>query len=264
MAISQIASELGYHRATIYRELACNTSQYGYRPDWAAQQTLQRRLKLTLKLDKQPSVRHYVYEKLQHGWSSEQIAGRLRDDYGSTQMMCETIYRYIYSQSGKALQLYRCLAKKRRFRYPRIKRRRQKAYREPKPSIHEREGVINQREVFGHWEGDLVVFSKQSTNLITLRERKSRYLQVIKNANRKAKTTLDTLVGYMKRQLGHAMNSLTLDNDPSFADYKQMASSLQTSIYFYDPYKSYQKGAIENANRLDKNRATETDGYDEN
>ncbi|MBX9621349.1 MAG: hypothetical protein K2X28_04900 [Alphaproteobacteria bacterium] len=46
------------------------------------------------------------------------------------------------------------------------------------------------------------------------------------------------------------MKSLTLDNDPAFAEYKGIGESLKSDIYFCDPYKSYQKGAIESGNRL--------------
>lgn len=44
-------------------------------------------------------------------------------------------------------------------------------------------------------------------------------------------------------------DSLTLDNDAAFANYKEMAESMQSDIYICDPYKSHQKGAIENSNR---------------
>lgn len=37
------------------------------------------------------------------------------------------------------------------------------------------------------------------------------------------------------------MKFLTLDNDPAFAEYKEMAEYLKSDIYFCDPYKSYQK-----------------------
>ncbi|MEN9917189.1 MAG: Helix-turn-helix domain [Pseudomonadota bacterium] len=36
--IIEIAEELGFHKATIYRELERNSNTHGYRPDWASQQ----------------------------------------------------------------------------------------------------------------------------------------------------------------------------------------------------------------------------------
>jgi IS30 family transposase len=52
------------------------------------------------------------------------------------------------------------------------------------------------------------------------------------------------------QQKVHNIDTLTLDNDPAFAGYKDLAETLDADIYFCDPYKSWQKGAIENGNRL--------------
>ena len=158
------------------------------------------------------------------------------------------IYQYIYSPSGKTLKLYKHLRKKRSYRYPRIKRKRQKSNPD-KVSIHERDEQVNKRQLFGHWEGDLILFKKTRTNMFTLRERKTRFLVGIKNANRQAKGTSKSLINYMQQKV-HTIDTLTLDNDPAFAGYKDLAETLNADIYFCDPYKSWQKGAIENGNRL--------------
>lgn len=250
--IIEIAERLGFHRATIYRELERNSSAHGYRPDWASQQYKLRQQHRLAKLDKEPALKAFVVDRLREGWSPQQIDGRLRLSAKRCVISYETIYAYIYSRSGKAQKLYTLLQKRRRYRYPRIKRRRRKtAVEEEKIRIDQRTETINQRETFGHWEGDLVIFRKQKVNLITLRERKSRYMLAIKNENRKAKSTTQTLVNYMKAKLEkNVICSLTLDNDISFIEHKEMAESLGATIYFCEPYKSYQKGAIENANRL--------------
>ncbi len=160
----------------------------------------------------------------------------------------EAIYQYVYCPSGKDLCLHRYLRKKRAYRYPRVRRKRQKPNLDKK-SIHSRSDMINERRAFGHWEGNLILFRKTKTNVFTLRERKTRFLIAIKNANRKAKETSKTLINYMEEKL-EMTYSLTLDNDPALADYKGMSESLKSDIFFCDPYKSYQKGAIENGNRL--------------
>ena len=151
---------------------------------------------------------------------------------------------YIYSSSGKALMLSKHLRKKRSYRYPRIKRKRQKSNPD-KVSIHERDEQVNKRQLFGHWEGDLILFKKTRTNMFTLRERKTRFLVGIKNANRQAKGTSKSLINYMQQKV-HTIYTLTLDNDPAFAGYKDLAVKLDANIYLCDPYKSWQKGAKEN------------------
>ncbi len=247
-SLQGIATHIGYHKSTIYRELSRNSTKLGYRPDFACQQYFLRRRYKSCKLEKDETLREYVLLKLKEGWSPEQIAGRLNRECGAVVVSHETIYQYIYSSAGKSLNLYRFLRKKRKFRYPRGKRMRQKPNLD-KGSIHSRPESINDRTSFGHWEGDLILFQKTRTNLFTLRERKSRFLIAIKNANRRSKETSKTVVRYMNKNL-MMMDSLTLDNDPAFAEYKNMGAELGADIYFCDPYKSYQKGAIENGNRL--------------
>ena len=125
------------------------------------------------------------------------------------------------------------LRKKRKFRYPRIKRRRSNAKKLLKPKIHERPNNINSREEFGHYEGDLILFSKTKTNLITMRERKSRYLVAIKNQNKQADSTAKLIVKHMKQK---HIKSLTLDNGTEFANYAHISESLMIDIYFYKIY----------------------------
>lgn len=249
--IQEIAEQLGYHRATLYRELARNSCQYGYRPDWASQQALlRRRARTVAKLDKNQKLRNFVLEKLEIGWSPQQIAGRANREAGHTVICHESIYRYIYSRQGQASKLFKHLRKKRCFRYPRIKRKRFKQFENKKNSIKDRPDDIESRETPGHWEGDLILFRKKQTNLFTLRERKTRLIVAIKNASRKSKTTTNSLLKYMKRNQHKIIKTLTLDNDVAFSLYEEIAKNLDANLYFCEPYKSYQKGGVENANRL--------------
>jgi IS30 family transposase len=75
----------------LYRELARNSCQYGYRPDWVPQQDLLRCKKLS-KLDLNHELRALVVEKHQAGWSPEQIAGRTQLTYNRRLISHETIY----------------------------------------------------------------------------------------------------------------------------------------------------------------------------
>ncbi|WP_339051093.1 hypothetical protein [Rickettsiella endosymbiont of Xylota segnis] len=55
----------------------------------------------------------------------------------------------------------------------------------------------------------------------------------------------------MKAKLAtKVIDSLTIDNNISFIKDEEKAKSLKNTIYFCEPFKSYQKAAIENANRL--------------
>jgi integrase core domain protein len=43
---------------------------------------------------------------------------------------------------------------------------------------------------------------------------------------------------------------ITTDNGPEFAAHKLITKYLCAKVYFVDPYSSWQKGAIENTNKL--------------
>lgn len=249
-AIGFIAEELGFHRSSLYRELNRNSSTQGYRPDWASQQYQLRRQNKAGKLDKLPELKDFIIRKLQSGWSPEMISGRLKVKNKRPVICSETIYRFVYSREGIHLKLYKLLQLKRRFRYPKIKRRRRTIAKAKKTPISERDELINQRKTFGHWEGDLILFKHTRTNLITLRERKSRFIVAIKNLTKHAANTRDNLVKYMKSKHQPCMQSLTLDNGGEFAYHDDISSDMKANIFFCEPYKSYQKGAIENANKL--------------
>lgn len=47
----------------------------------------------------------------------------------------------------------------------------------------------------------------------------------------------------------HRISSLTLDNGSEFARHEEIAEKLGIKTYFCEPYKSYQKGTIENGNK---------------
>jgi IS30 family transposase len=84
---------------------------------------------------------------------------------------------------------------------------------------------------------------------VGIRERKTRLLVAIKNANRQAKNTSKSLINYMQNKIGIAsISTLTLDNDTAFTEYKELAEKLDAKLYFCDPYKSWQKGCVENGN----------------
>ena len=44
--------------------------------------------------------------------------------------------------------------------------------------------------------------------------------------------------------------TITTDNGSEFACHKRIAKALATTVYFADSYASWQKGAIENGNKL--------------
>jgi transposase, IS30 family len=191
---AKIAEQLNFHRSTIYREIERHSNRLGYMP-FLMKRKLAGNRKRELKLDSNNQLRNYVFKKLKLSWSPEQIAGRLKlENKGKTIICHETIYSYLYSDCGIRNRYYLYLRGKRLFRYPKISRRTRTLIPNRVP-ILERPEEVKYRNSLGHWEGDLMVFGKQTkTNLITLRERQSRYMLAIKNKNRKSEGTAKKII----------------------------------------------------------------------
>jgi IS30 family transposase len=105
---------------------------------------------------------------------------------------------------------------------------------------------INNRMDFGHWECDLMMFKKGiKTNLITLRERRSRYLVAIKNQSKEADGTAMALINTLKGIKPH-VKSITFDQGSEFKRFGWVRDCMEAEIYFCEAGSPYQKGAVEN------------------
>ena len=118
------------------------------------------------KLARDPALRAAVIDKLQSGWTPEQIAGRLRLDRAPQQVSHETIYQYAYSKDGHAIAaLWRHLPDHSRKRPGRGRRKPQLQRFADELAIRHRPEEIAARMVFGAWECDLIQFRKEFGNI---------------------------------------------------------------------------------------------------
>jgi transposase, IS30 family len=199
---SKIAANLGVNRSTVYREIKRNSwkapaSGNVYYTPMHAQKKYTLRRKRSSRLLQDEKLRSYIEEKLQLGWSPWQIEGRLKlANQGRCVVSHETIYRYIYSDNYKRNKLHKKL---RRRHFNRVQRGKRKKRIPEEMRISHRPENINNREEFGHWECDLMIFKHGiKGNLITLRERKTRYMLAIKNNDKTATGTALTLISTIK------------------------------------------------------------------
>jgi IS30 family transposase len=99
---------------------------------------------------------------------------------------------------------------------------------------------------YGHWEGDFIVSSHNSSILLVLTEKFTRTLRLAILPNRNNDLVNEAVVSLLK---GFTVNSLTLDNDIAFAKWKTLEEMLGAPAYFCHPYHSWEKGLVENTNR---------------
>ncbi|HEY2112297.1 MAG TPA: IS30 family transposase, partial [Dongiaceae bacterium] len=160
-SVRQIAAALDRPPSTISRELRRNRGkQVGYRPSYAQEKAKARRWTGS-RLERDGELRRLVLDRLGHGWSPEQIAGRLACDKAATGISHESIYRFIYAQ------IRRTNDGSWRHYLPRAKAKRGRRGRKGGSSAHtirgrvsiaERPEAANCRAFPGHWEADLMLF----------------------------------------------------------------------------------------------------------
>lgn len=116
--VSAIASELGRHHSTIYREIRRNTVAGEYTSAKAHHKAYVRRKYSkyqAMRIVEDMKLREYIETKLlKDDWSPEQIAGRLAYEAGLKQVSTPTIYKYIRSPYGRQLEYELDLAKQKR------------------------------------------------------------------------------------------------------------------------------------------------------
>lgn len=247
MNLSQIAKKLGRHRSSIMRELKRNghISREGYSALHSTVQYEERRKKCRPKFKIHGPLKKWIDTKLKSQWSPEQIVGRARLENRSD-IGVETIYRYIYRDRQEGGELWKNLrhtrkTRKRRFPAPRWPKSL------PRTSIEQRPEEINLRKRKGDFERDLVVGSERAGYLLTLVDRKTRFVKIVK-INRP--TSQDVHEATLAALKGHKVLSLTNDNGCEFIRYQQTSKALGIPIYFTRPYASWERGTVENTNKL--------------
>jgi IS30 family transposase len=256
VSVAEIAARLGRHRSTIYRELARNRfadeeNPYldGYYSSVAHGIAADRRCRLR-KLARMPALLVSVVDRLRAGWSPEQIAGRLRREGGDVCVSHETIYAWVYSKDGQARGLARLLPCRRKKRRVRMGRKPRAAVFPANRSIHRRPDAVADREQFGHWESDLMIFQRShgAANVATVVERKTRYVALYRNEDRRSRRVLGRLAGLLGPLPADARRSITFDRGLEFTGWRALMKATGIDVWFCDPQSPHQKGAVENAN----------------
>jgi IS30 family transposase len=198
-------------------------------------------------LVRQPELLQYVTDHLAMGWSPQLISGRLARLQIGLSISHESIYRYIYYRRELKDYLYRLLPQAR-------SRRRKHGSKLPfcaripaRKPIAERPSHVETRKEAGHWEADMMLFSKPAHGLVVLCERRSRYLTLRRVKGRKADTICTALLKDFATVPPHLRQSCTFDNGVEFWRHLSLVKAYGLATWFCDPYAPWQKGSVENA-----------------
>jgi IS30 family transposase len=253
--VGEIAARLGRHPSTIHRELGRDRFRDGDRGFCGyfplnAQDLARRRRQRRRKSAADDGLREHVTERLEAGWSPQQIAGRLKQGQGPASVCRETIYRHIYGPEGRRDGLYRHLPKARRRRGSRHGRRPRAASIPRERWIENRPAEVGGRETFGHWEADLLIFRREvgKANVTSLVERKSRFTFLLANEDERSAAVIGGVADALRGLPENARLTVTFDRGSEFAAYPELARELAVTAYFCDPHSPWQKGGVENPN----------------
>ena len=255
--IRAIASGLNRAPSTVSQEVRRHGGQSRYRAAKADSEAWDsaRRAKLCL-LSKNLQLQRLVAGKLKEDWAPQQIAGWLKTEYPKNPELWvshETIYRSLFVQARGALkrELIGHLRSKRRIRRSRHATFRREGRGEiiDAVSIRQRPAEIEDRAVPGHWEGDLVEGSRGSY-FATLVERQSRFVILVKVADKRTETVVPALIKAIRTLPVALRRSLTWDRGAELANHAQFTIATDVQVYFCDPSSPWQRGSNENMNGL--------------
>ena len=256
-SLRSIAHHLGRSPSTISREVQRNGGADRYRAGRSDQAAWDRARRPKLcKLACRRFLRRTVSSLLQRQWSPEQIAGWLKRTYPmdlQKQVSHETIYRSLFIQARGVLkkELLEHLRARRTVRRSKHASMKRSGLGQIKNavSISERPPAVEDRAVPGHWEGDLIGGSRNSY-IATLVERHSRYVMLVKVANKDTESVVSALIKQSQRLPAELYRSLTWDRGKELADHHRLTLATQVEVYFCDPQSPWQRGTNENTNRL--------------
>jgi len=254
ISLKEIAARLDRDPSTLHREIRRNTFRDeeiprldGYHAV-TAQGMYEDRRAVHRKLVRHPEARDAVLDRLKAGWSPEQIAGRMKLERHPVRVSHETIYRFAYSRTGRAQELFRHLPEHRRRRRPRVGRKQHAARFSEENAITYRPDTVKERAEFGHWECDLIMFRKEhgGANVTSLVERVSRFTVALKNRDRQSRPVMDALIDGLAPLPQAARRSITFDRGTEFTAWAYLKAGIGAATWFCDPKAPWQKGTVEN------------------
>lgn len=252
---SEIARMLGRDKSTISRELKRNHLWTRVYIAVRAQQKYEiRRIQCRphMRLEN-PELFRLVHELfLEHHWSPEQIAGRIAIERPELKISTNTIYRAIYRH---VLDYNRYVYDKGLARKLRHKGKRRIRHREEElrgkirisNPLCDRPEEANRRLRPGDWEADTVVGRIGGCCVVSLVDRRSRFLLLGKSKSKKAAPVCRAMISMLRNQ---PLLSITPDRGKEFALHEEVTRCLGVPFFFPLPHHPWERGTNENTNGL--------------
>lgn len=194
------------------------------------------------KINEDKILKKYIIEKLEQHWNPAEISGRMKIENLPFYASKTAIYDWLRSDRGQ--RYCKHLYSQRYY----VKKRRKKTKREMVPlriGIEYRPEEANERSELGHYEVDTIVSGRSGTGAISVMvDMKSRECRLVKLKTMRPSEHLEVL----EKNIEYFGNVKTLTFDNGIENKHHY--KLNTLTFFCDPYSSWQKGTVENINKM--------------
>ncbi len=193
------------------------------------------------KIEENKELKTFIVEKLQKHWNPDEISGYMKRKRMKMYVSKNSIYRWLYSPRG---QQYCSLLYSKRYHKKKRAKKTERVMILNRISIEKRFSGANNRTRYGHWEDDTVVSRKGCSGGLSVGlERKTRLVVAQKVTSM---STSEHMTIIQKQINSYKTLSITFDNGIENKGHQ----SLGVSTFFCEPYSSWQKGGVENANKM--------------
>ena len=243
--VCDIARALGRSPSSVSREIRRNRGKKGYHHWRANIQTVVRRRTHRRKILPGTPEWKYIVKRLKRYWSPEQIYHRWELKTGQKpNFSVSLIYRYV--KEGLFPNIHKSTHLRRKGKGYRPRNRQYQTIH-PDRIIPEWPEEIRRRARIGDWEGDTVYGGIGKGLVVTLVDRRSRYLRAGLLTKRNALLTKNTIVSLLN---GLPVHTISLDNGSEFSEFRALEAELDALVYFAEPHKPWQRGTNENTNDI--------------
>jgi len=240
----KIAIQLDRSPNTIRDEVVSNATNGYYDPIKADAKARARRRGTRLKwrkIEDDPAMKEYVIAGLKKHWNPDEIAGAMRENCLIFRVSKSAIYAWLFSAWG---QRYCKYLYSQRYRPRKRKPKKTRILIPHRIPLQMRPKVADERTQSGHWEADAVISAKSGKGgLAVAQERKSRLLAAKIIRNLKPMQYAQKIRRMLRNKIAL---SITFDNGIENRNHQDIG----IDTYFCDPYSSWQKGGIENGNKM--------------
>jgi len=239
-----IAEVLGRSPNTVSYEVRINSVNGIYHPKKAHAKVRARRHDAKFqwkKIEKDDALRKYIIKGLEKHWNPDEISGRMKTEEKEFFVSKTAIYEWLYSSRGQG---YCHLLYSKRYHAKKRKKKGKKEMIPDRIGIENRSIEASLRMEYGHFEGDTIVSCREGKGgLSVLSERKSKLVRIRKLFSLSPD---ENLLAIQSMRWNMFMKSITFDNGLE----NKRHALLMMLTYFCNPYSSWEKGGVENVNKM--------------